>query len=279
MFTPPLPPEQPSPSGILKLNVGGKKFATTYLTVSNINGMLSAMFSGRHTQIPDAEGYHFIDRDGTHFRHILNLLRFPTEFNIRLSEGDLIELEMEVRYYGLSEAYALARGDSGVPLPIISATSAGYDMHTRDPPNFKSYFTVGDVVLPASNRGWNVLLVDPKSNAVISQTSYDTHADARSVPRCLAFLNAVPEGTIVAIAVFDEGSGNNTSSMGHTLLLLGGSGYCIDGNPHGEYSIAYRASFAMVGCKGDCRGMAAEAYNAGGFVVTATRPTTATNKW
>jgi hypothetical protein len=78
MSVPPSPSEHGTSSGTLKLNVGGTKFTTTYSTAHNIDGMLSAMFSGSHTLIPDAEGYHFIDRDGTHFRHILNLLRFPS---------------------------------------------------------------------------------------------------------------------------------------------------------------------------------------------------------
>jgi uracil-DNA glycosylase len=46
--------------------------------------MLAAMFSGRHLNSQDEDGRYFIDRDGTHFRHILNFLRdgetyLPTE--------------------------------------------------------------------------------------------------------------------------------------------------------------------------------------------------------
>lgn len=33
------------------------------------------MFSGRFELQPDENGRYFIDRDGTHFRHILNFLR------------------------------------------------------------------------------------------------------------------------------------------------------------------------------------------------------------
>jgi hypothetical protein len=61
MSDPPPLPEQPTPSDILKLDVGGIKFTTTYSIVRKIDGMLSAMFSGLHTLAPDAEGYHFID--------------------------------------------------------------------------------------------------------------------------------------------------------------------------------------------------------------------------
>jgi hypothetical protein len=34
------------------------------------------MFSGRFALAPDAaDGSYFLDRDGTHFRHVLNFLR------------------------------------------------------------------------------------------------------------------------------------------------------------------------------------------------------------
>ena len=37
--------------------------------------MLHAMFSGRFDTKPSEDGSYFIDRDGTHFRYILNYLR------------------------------------------------------------------------------------------------------------------------------------------------------------------------------------------------------------
>ena len=37
--------------------------------------MLAAMFSGRHEIISESDGCVFIDRDGTHFRYVLNYLR------------------------------------------------------------------------------------------------------------------------------------------------------------------------------------------------------------
>lgn len=58
-------------SSRIKLDVGGFKFTTTRTTLQAApDSMLDAYFSGRHTNETDDEGYHFIDRDGTHFRHI-----------------------------------------------------------------------------------------------------------------------------------------------------------------------------------------------------------------
>ncbi|KAI4325570.1 hypothetical protein MLD38_030955 [Melastoma candidum] len=89
-------------SSIVRLNIGGKKFTTTVdtLTQREPDSMLAAMFSGRHTLCSDhEEGYIFVDRDGKHFRHILNWLRdgvVPT-----LSDSEYAELLREAEYYQL----------------------------------------------------------------------------------------------------------------------------------------------------------------------------------
>ena len=70
---------------IVRLSVGGAHFETSIDTLKkDSTSMLAAMFSGRHSTAIDEDGRYFIDRDGTHFRHILNFLRdgetyLPTE--------------------------------------------------------------------------------------------------------------------------------------------------------------------------------------------------------
>ena len=70
---------------IMRLSVGGAHFETSLETLlKDPNSMLAAMFSGRHYVSKDEDGRYFIDRDGTHFRYILNYLRdgntyLPTE--------------------------------------------------------------------------------------------------------------------------------------------------------------------------------------------------------
>ncbi|KAL8152423.1 hypothetical protein V2J09_010183 [Rumex salicifolius] len=87
---------------VVRLNIGGKKFSTTVdtLTQREPDSMFAAMFSGRHTINHDAEkGYIFFDRDGKHFRHILNWLRegaVPT-----LKDSEYSELMREAEYYQL----------------------------------------------------------------------------------------------------------------------------------------------------------------------------------
>lgn len=90
--------------GKIKLDVGGHRFTTSLTTLRRFpDTMLGAMFSGRHTFHLDEEGFYFIDRDGTHFRHILNFLRSPETFECDLTGTALKELKKECDYYALNE--------------------------------------------------------------------------------------------------------------------------------------------------------------------------------
>ena len=60
----------------IKLNIGGHLYITSTLTLTrDPQSMLATMFSGRHSVKKEEDGSYFIDRDGTHFRYILNYLR------------------------------------------------------------------------------------------------------------------------------------------------------------------------------------------------------------
>ncbi|KAF5783888.1 putative chromatin remodeling & transcription regulator BTB-POZ family [Helianthus annuus] len=88
----------------LSLYFSGKKFCTTVETLTHREprSMLAAMFSGRHTLCKDSEkGYVFIDRDGKHFRHILNWLRDGVAPIRNLSDLERVELLREAEYYQL----------------------------------------------------------------------------------------------------------------------------------------------------------------------------------
>ena len=86
-------------SSTVKLNVGGQHFTTSVQTLTkDPNSMLAAMFSGRFDMKPSEDGSFFIDRDGTHFRFILNFLRTG---KLTLPEGATFtkELEEEAEFY------------------------------------------------------------------------------------------------------------------------------------------------------------------------------------
>ncbi|XP_068680955.1 uncharacterized protein [Montipora foliosa] len=83
----------------LKLNVGGQIFSTSPETMRKDSGsMFSAMFSGRFDTKPAEDGTYFIDRDGTHFRYILNYLRTG---NLVVPEDKIIRRELltEAEFY------------------------------------------------------------------------------------------------------------------------------------------------------------------------------------
>ena len=83
----------------VELNVGGQHFTTSLQTLTKDPGsMLHAMFSGRFDTKPAKDGSCFIDRDGTHFRYILNYLRTG---RLLLPEDKLVRKELleEAEFY------------------------------------------------------------------------------------------------------------------------------------------------------------------------------------
>jgi len=88
-------------SGRVRVNVGGHFYDTSLTTLTkDSHSMLSAMFSGRYGLIQDSDGSYFIDRDGTHFRYVLNYLRDNT---VILPPNYLLHMELlkEADFYQL----------------------------------------------------------------------------------------------------------------------------------------------------------------------------------
>jgi hypothetical protein len=91
----------------IKLNIGGESFTTSVETLkSEKDTMLAAMFSGRFELVPDDSGSFFIDRDGTHFRHILNYLRGCLNVD-SITDQVRSELLTEATFYQLRGLIAL----------------------------------------------------------------------------------------------------------------------------------------------------------------------------
>ncbi|GAB1603056.1 uncharacterized protein LOC115215506 [Argonauta hians] len=90
--------------GRIKLDVGGHEFTTSVFTLTQVqDSMLAAMFSGRHEIKQEADGSVFIDRDGTHFRYILNYLR-DSDYSFEAlprNKQVLRELRSEAIFYQL----------------------------------------------------------------------------------------------------------------------------------------------------------------------------------
>jgi len=90
---------------IVNLNVGGVRVTTSLTTLNRFpDSMIGCMFSGRHALSKGEDGYFFIDRDGTHFRHILSFLRAPEGYKVvGVADAEKEELRRECEYYGIDQ--------------------------------------------------------------------------------------------------------------------------------------------------------------------------------
>eukprot|EP00294_Goniomonas_avonlea_P016818 CAMPEP_0114544148 /NCGR_PEP_ID=MMETSP0114-20121206/2723_1 /TAXON_ID=31324 /ORGANISM="Goniomonas sp, Strain m" /LENGTH=329 /DNA_ID=CAMNT_0001728511 /DNA_START=17 /DNA_END=1003 /DNA_ORIENTATION=+ len=101
----PKTPATPRPDDrVIMLSVGGMHFTAARSTLTKHDSYFSRMFSGRfdETVCKDPTGRCFIDRDGTHFRHILNFLRdgsIPAMLDSQAAD----ELAREANFYGLTK--------------------------------------------------------------------------------------------------------------------------------------------------------------------------------
>ena len=89
----------------IKLDIGGHVYSTSIMIlVRDSQSMLAAIFNGRHSVKKQEDRSYFIDRDGTHFRYILNYLRDGGFKNDSLPSDRDIQKELltEAEYYQLS---------------------------------------------------------------------------------------------------------------------------------------------------------------------------------
>lgn len=83
----------------LTLNVGGIRFETSVATLQNSkeDSFFSSLVQHLHSEQREV----FLDRDGTHFRHILNWLR--GSFTAPMTCLECQELQKEAEFYCLQE--------------------------------------------------------------------------------------------------------------------------------------------------------------------------------
>ncbi|KAI9097171.1 hypothetical protein DFS34DRAFT_620742 [Phlyctochytrium arcticum] len=97
---------EPEDGNVMYLSVGGVLYATTLETVTAAKDSLLAEWFGdasKRATLEVRDGNYFVDRDGTHFRHVLNYLRdIPTHHTIDHIPS-LRQLHIEAVYYRLPE--------------------------------------------------------------------------------------------------------------------------------------------------------------------------------
>lgn len=133
----------------------------------------------------------------------------------------------------------VAPGVAGTTLALVK--SAGFQAG-----NFAEFYLDGKKIMisgPASNRGVNVVIIDPQNKRVVSGKCYDTWANPTDGNRLLASeLNQLPDGHVVMVALKDSGLENLDPG---TLAALRGLGATML-----TEKLRERDSYALVGVKG-----------------------------
>ena len=91
------------------------------------------------------------------------------------------------------------------------------------------------------NRGHNVVTLDGATGQVLEKRNFDTYGSRAQADSMAAFLNRLPDQTVVLIGVADDGSSSLTANAKNALLQLGG-------NNSGQ--LLFRDSYALIARKG-----------------------------
>jgi hypothetical protein len=138
-----------------------------------------------------------------------------------------------------------AIGGTGVTSPVnILVKSAGEEVG-----DFGHIYVDGHNVSP-DERGYNVVVLDPVSGAMEGRGHFDTFANEEESARLAEFVEAIPEGRIVAVAVEDEASLHLTGAAVLALRTIGAEK---------DLRGMFRWGHAIIGVKGAEPGQALEA--------------------
>ena len=131
------------------LDVGGMHYSTSRTTLTKYpESMLGVMFSGRHDleTMQCEDGSFFIDRDGTHFRYILNYLRDGEEVLESFPNSTVILLDLlrEAKFYQLEGLVSglipiLRENDVVAQNQITALFLSSGGSYTTDYPNIVSF--------------------------------------------------------------------------------------------------------------------------------------------
>jgi hypothetical protein len=176
------------------------------------------------------------------------------DYKITLPAGALCEglNEVWLRFnalYPASEVSLSSRiiGQTGVESPAnLVVQSAGQEVG-----DFGHIYVDGQDVSP-DGRGYNAVVIDPRSGAVERTATFDTHLDEGASQALAAFLAQVPVGHIVAVAAADEASRLLESEAVEALNGIGAGG---------DLREKFRWGHAIIGVQGAAPGTALEAMD------------------
>ncbi len=114
------------------------------------------------------------------------------------------------------------------------------------------------------HRGHNLVVIDDTSGRVLDTRHYDTHFYAAESDSMARYIERLPQGRIVLLAIMDEGSQNLTPSAYMALESLGSQLI---------RSVGFRDSWAMIGRKGAAIGTVPEMLQRRGSGVATVKDT------
>jgi hypothetical protein len=133
-------------------------------------------------------------------------------------------------------------GRTGASSPVDIGVLAG------GPIKYSAVMINGKAVTPRQ-RGIVLALIDAQSGEVLSSGGYDTYLSADESDRLAAAIIAAPDGTIAALATYDEGTARLNVAARSALVSLGAQADLKD-KPG--------AAYALIGVKGAAPGTAIE---------------------
>jgi hypothetical protein len=187
---------------------------------------------------------------------VLNIGPYWEEHTVTLPEDHLKSGLNEVALlfaYAASPRNVLpgqfAIGSTGVNSPVeITVNSAGLNAGSF------AYITVDEEDASTHRRGYNLAVIHPQTGLVTDMAGFDTWANAFEAQELADFVNEIPEGYIVAVAVKEGGAAGLTEAAVQALRSLGAQ-IDLRGTAH--------LSHAIIGVKGAEPGSALEASGEG----------------
>ena len=209
----------------IDLNVGGIHFLTSLSTMTSFpESYFGVMFSGRHDlkAMQCKDGSYFIDKDGTHFRYILNYLRNGEEVAksfSRLSADVVSDLLCEAKFYQLDNLVKVLQRE----VDVITQDNVMYHFEKeRSQYSYYSYYSMEEIVF--ENKSMTGLSFDKiQFREAVSFINCNL---SNSVFHCckfcsdVIFKNCLLSNTMFIDVVYVEDTDSDSSSSGDSDSFL-----------------------------------------------------------
>jgi hypothetical protein len=125
---------------------------------------------------------------------------------------------------------------------VLMVHSEGFRQFKPPKLNCETFFTFnGKLIFHNTTRGLNVLVMDDNYN-IMHRKTFDTHGSKKESGNFASFIDGLPDGCLIAVALMDEGSRELFYSAKHAIDLLGGGAHI--------HKLGYRHSYSLVCIKG-----------------------------